>query len=185
MIALASDFLIFRLANGECAPFSADMISIHVLGDTARWFDADYLSHAAKGVFHYFKHELNRQIVTVNEFAGALEKVLRGFKAEMLTTAGAGLQLDIGEADLCSLAHEAGGGCELIFFPRLRHELQEQLRRSPRVLHFHGLRACVKQLTGARRWTRRCGDLAEQIVSFLRGCLETDGRPVEVALLVR
>jgi hypothetical protein len=36
------------------------------------------LRHAAASVFHYFKVELERETVTVGEFAGALEKVLRG-----------------------------------------------------------------------------------------------------------
>src|SRR5256885_17234247 len=79
MITLAQDCLLFRLGNGEQVPFSADMISIELIGETMRWVDPEMASHAAKAVFHYFKTELRRQTVTAEEFARAMEQVLRGF----------------------------------------------------------------------------------------------------------
>jgi hypothetical protein len=88
------------------------------------------------------------------------------------------------ESDLCRLAHESGQARELVFFPRLRAELQRHLQQSPRVLRFRGLRGCVKQLTGARRWGLRCRTLEEEIVAYLRECLSAEPAPVEVALLV-
>src|SRR4051812_14934768 len=79
MITLASDCLLFRLANGESVPFSAEMISVELSGDCGGKFDPHFVQHAANAVFHYFKNDLGRLTVTVGEFAGALEKVLRGF----------------------------------------------------------------------------------------------------------
>ena len=55
------------------------MVSVELAGGTAELFDSEFVRHATKAVFHYFKHELGRQTVSVREFAGALEKVLRGF----------------------------------------------------------------------------------------------------------
>ena len=55
---------------------------------------------------------------------------------------------------LRALARESGDARELVFFPRLRRELRTQLQNSPRVVRFRGLRGCVKQLAGARRWSR-------------------------------
>ena len=77
MIALMSDCLLFQLTNGESVPCSAEMISVELVGDAAGNFDPEILRHATASVFHYFKHELGRETVTVGEFAGALEKVLR------------------------------------------------------------------------------------------------------------
>lgn len=151
MIALASDFLMFQLADGQSVPFSAESISVQLLGETTELFDPEFVSHAAKAVFHYFKHDEGRQVVTFEEFAQALEHVLRGFKPSLTALAEEARQAGIIEADLCRLAQESADGCELFFFPRLRDELREHLRRSPRVLHFRGLRSCVKHLTGARR----------------------------------
>lgn len=75
------------------------------------------------------------------------------------------------EMDLRTLAAESGTTFELSFFPRLREVMGEQLNQAPGVLRFIGLRSCVKQLTGARRWTHRCEALSDQIVLYLRECL--------------
>jgi hypothetical protein len=184
MITLAEGCLLFELASGESIPFSADMISVELMGQTARLFDAEFVRHAAQAVFHYFKHELGRQTVTVGEFTEALEKVLRGFKLSAPAPGNAGALPGVRESDLGRLAREAGLGCELFFFPRLRDELRQQLQHSPRVLRFRGLRGCVKQLIGTGRWTHRCRDLEEQIVIYLRECLSAEAQPTEFALVV-
>ena len=85
---------------------------------------------------------------------------------------------------MCRLALESGQGRELFFFPRLRAELQRHLQQAPRVVRFRGLRGCVKQLTGARRWSRRCETLEVEIVDYLRQCLGAESGPVEFSLLV-
>lgn len=184
MITLASDCLLFELANGESVPFSADMISVELSGESAGKFDPHFIEHATKAVFHYFKHDLGRLTITIAEFACLLEKVLRGFgfmagSAEAETAKPRTL-----EADLRQIADESGLGCELFFFPRLRDELRHQLRRAPGLVRFHGLRGCVKQLAGARRWSARCQTLQDRIVEFLRGCLSADSRQSKCALLV-
>lgn len=182
MIALGSDYLLFETATGESVPISVETISGELLGDSAELFDAEFVRHAANAVFHYFKHELGRQSVSVGEFAAALEKVLRGFALSARRAAGeAAARSRVAESDLSRLA---GEGCELFFFPRLRAELRQQLEQAPRVLRFRGLRVCVKRLAGARRWNRSCRSLEERIVEFLRQCLSAEGRRAEFALVV-
>jgi hypothetical protein len=127
---------------------------------------------------------LGRETVTVGEFAGALEKVLRSFgycvqSSDDPLAGEASLN-----SDLRQLARESNGGCELFFFPRLRDELRHQLKREPRMVRFHGLRSCVKQLTGARRWSLRCQTLEEAILQFLRECLSAETGQSQCALLV-
>jgi hypothetical protein len=184
MIAFAADCLLFRMASGEAIPFSPEMISAEVVGDTTAPFDAEFVQHAAAAVFHYFKHELGRQIVSVAEFAHALEKILRGFRLMAPLGSQSAAVASVSESDLASLAQESGQACELLFFPRLRDELRRQLRAAPRVLRFRGLRGCVKQLVGARRWGRRCRNLEEQIVQYLRECLDAEPGQKEFALVV-
>ena len=184
MIALASDCLLFRLSDGECVPFSAEMVSVELMGDTGRWFDEEFVRQATKAVFHYFKQELSRQAVTAEEFACALEKVLRGLRVEAPEEQAAVCRTGILESDLRRLAFEAGEACELVFFPRLRQELRHQLKQEPRVLRFLGLRDCVKTLARAQRWGFRCRNLEEQIVGYLRQCVHSENRPPEFALLI-
>ena len=176
MIALSSDFMLFRMGNGEELPFSADMITVELTGETTTFFDAEFVKQAAQAVFHYFRQEQKRQAVTMSEFAEALEKVLRGFALnfEERKRAVEPSPHTIGEADLGELACESGKGCELFFFPRLRDELQEQLRKGPKLVHFSGLRRCVKQLIGAKRWNAQCRSLQDEIIAYLRKLASTE-----------
>jgi hypothetical protein len=153
MIALASDCLVFRTAAGENIPLFAEAVSVELMGDAAGLLNAEFVQDAANAVFHYFKHELDRQAVSAAEFAGALEKALRGFACVEAASAPAPSIPRVVESDLSRLAGESTHASELFFFPRLRDELRHQLRQTPRLLRFHGLRGCVKRLLGARRWT--------------------------------
>ena len=184
MIALSSDHLIFQLTNGESVPCSAEMITIEIAGNSEGMIDAEMLRHASASVFHYFKTELHRETVTVGEFALALEKVLRNFGLTLYADEPSPPAEQILEADLCHIARESDNSLELFFFPRLRDRLRAQLRQSPQVLRFRGLRGCVKQLAGAQRWSARCEQMQDQIVGYLRECLVAEPEQNECALVV-
>ena len=184
MIALQSGCLLFQLASGESVPCSAEMISVELTGNAEGLLDPEVLRHATASVFHYFKNELERETVTVGEFAMALEKVLRNLGFTIRTGMADGPTQDIIETDLCLFARESASGLELFFFPRLRNELRAQLRQSPRLLRFRGLRGCVKELTGARRWSGRCERLQDHIVEYLRRCLSAESEQADCALVV-
>jgi hypothetical protein len=181
MIALRTDCLIFELTNGESVPCSPAMICVEIVDGADSQLEPDLLRHAAASVFHYFKVELQRETVTVGEFSLALEKVLHHLG---YTIHAGGPESDIRDTDLARLIREAGGGLELFFFPRLRDELRVQLRQSPRVVRFRGLRRCVKQIAGARRWSSRCEQLQDQIVEFLRQCMNQETEKPGCALVV-
>ena len=185
MISLAAGCMLFELPSGESIPFSAEMISIELIGDDASTLDPDVVQHAAASVFHYFKNDLSRQTVSVGEFAEVLEKVLHGlgFQVDSDESSPTPAQSAAG-ADLDLLARESGDARELSFFPRLRDELRTQLRQSPRVVCFRGLRGCVKHLAGARRWSPRCQTLHDQIVGYLRECFGVEARAGKCALVV-
>ena len=183
MIAFHNDCLLFQLASGESVPCSAEMISVEVIGDD-HWIEPDLLRHAAASVFHYFKQELARETVTVGEFSVALEKVLRHLGLTLCTGEAKHPDTGVVEADLRQFAQEPADSLELFFYPRLRQELRTQLRLAPRVLRFHGLRGCVKQLAGAQRWSDRCEQLQAQIVAFLRQCLSAEPEQPKCALVV-
>ena len=168
MIQLRSDCLVFEMATGETIPCSAELVTIELIGQTMGALDPEVIRHAAASVLHYFKHELGRSHVTVGEFSSALETVLRGLGLAVKSAEQPLPELAVEESDLRLLACESLKGFELAFFPRLRVELNERLHRAPQVLRFKGLRGCVKQLAGARRWTCRCQQLNDQIVDYIR-----------------
>jgi hypothetical protein len=185
MILLAEECLLFHTADGEKIPYSAEMISVEIMGDDASLFDSEFIKHAAAAVFHYFRDELDRDSVTVAEFSLALEKVLRGFNLATTEAQSGQPAPRILRSDLDRLATELHDGGELFFFPRLRDELRSQLLQEPQLLCFQGLRQCVLQLAGARRWTSRCQGLHDQIVEFLRSCMTQETHGGSCALVVK
>lgn len=188
MILLRPDCLVFETVGGENIPCSAKEVTVELIGDSAQWLDQEAIENAAAAVLHYFRVELKREAVTVAEFAATLETVLRGLGFDVKTADHAGPSTTaakparpVVEADLSTLAGEGG---ELFFFPRLRDEMRRRLDGTPQVLHFHGLRPCVKTLTGAKRWTAQCRALNDQIVDYLRTCFTAEGNGAGSALVV-
>ncbi len=182
MAKLKSDCLIFQTHCGEQVPCSAEWVTLELIGESASLVDPELIRGAAAAALHYFKHELRREYVSVGEFAAVLERALGALGLSILSS-GPPPSLRVRESDLSEVARNAGGG-ELFFFPHLRNELKRQLGDSPQVVRFNGLRPCVKHLTGTDRWSPRCELLSDQIVEYLRTCLETDTRARDCTLVV-
>ena len=186
MIQLRSDCLVFKTATGHMIPCSAELLSIELIGEAAAALEPEHVRHAVAAVLHYFKYDQGRVEVSFAEFSEALERALQGFGVTIKTPSAPAPEPDrrVCESDLRQLACESGKGFELIFFNRIREELRSKLEASPRLVRFVGLRSCVKQLTGAQRWSSRCEELSDQIVAHLRGCLGAANRPRQCALVV-
>jgi hypothetical protein len=175
MILLRPDCLGFKTANGEAIPCTAQQMTVELLGEAAHLVDEEVVKNAAEAVLHYFKSELGRTTVTTAEFSQALEHVLRGLGFDVQSQASVkSPAARVIQSDLRMLASESGKGFELIFFSKLRDELKLKLGESPQVLRFSGLRGCVKQLVGAKRWGLKCQRLNDQIVEYLRTCLSAE-----------
>jgi hypothetical protein len=172
------------MADGEAIPCSATEVTIELVGESAALIDEALLRNAAAAVLHYFKDELGRTSVSVVEFSEALEKALRSLGLDVKSADAPEPALRVTEADLLQLAGESGEAFELTFFTRLRDEMRQQLVLDPHVLHFRGLRSCVKQLTGARRWSARCQTLQDQIVEYLRTCFSAEISQSKCAMVV-
>ena len=184
MIRLRHDCLVFETAQGEYIPCSAEAITIELMGDAVEVLDPEMVKNAAQAVLHYFKNELGQASVSAVEFSQALEKTLRGLGLDVKPMASTKPAAPGPESDLRRLAGPSEGSGELFFFPRLRDELRRQLGQSPRVVRFHGLRGCVRQITGAKRWTGHCQNLRDQIVEYLRVCLRRENNREPCALIV-
>jgi hypothetical protein len=192
MIQLKPDCLVFQTSDGEQVPCSAEWITLELMGEGAAWIDPQIIHNVSAAVLHYFKNEQGRDYISVGEFAVALEKALRGFGLSVYadcepTPAPAPAATDekcVVESNLQEVASAAGKGFELVFFPNLREEVKSKMEHSPDVLRFRGLRGCVKQLTGAERWTRNCQHLNDQIVDFLRGCWQSERGSQNCSLVV-
>jgi len=183
MIHLRSDCLVFEMSNGEKIPCSASTVTVELMGSAVECVDREMVEHAATAVLHYFQNDLHRTSVTLGEFTEALEVALRGMGLQVSCDPAQTTERTV-TSDLRLLATESGKIFELGFFARLRDEVRQELRWSPRLIRFLGLRSCVKQLVGAKRWCPRCERLSDQIVEFLRGCVTQENPPEPCGLLV-
>ena len=185
MIQLRSNYLVFRMSSGELLPCSAEAITEELLGDAINLIEPQTIQEALKAVVHYFREEHEHSSVSVDQFSSALGKVLQGFGFDVVFDEDPRVHLHIEKTDLSKLATETTGqGFELFFFQQLRKEVRANLRRSPNIIQFNGLRDCVKQIVGAQRWCSRCRRMHGQIVSYLRTCLDQDSRR-DCSLLIK
>lgn len=171
MILLRSDCLVFKMSTGETVPCSVETLTEELLGETGEQLDPELIHQAAHAVVHYFKAELQRSSVSVNEFSEALARVLRGFGFKVKIVDGTEETHSYPISNLHDLAKESGKGFELAFFQRLREEMKLQLEQHQDLIRFVGLKYCAKALCGARRWCPRCQNMSDRIVDFLRDCL--------------
>jgi len=173
------------MSTGELLPCSAEAITEELLGDAIDLIDPQIIHEVLKAVVHYFREDQTYSSVSVDQFSNALGKVLQGFGFDVVFDEEPVMDLRIEQTDLCKLANETSGqGLELFFFQQLRKRVRANLRRSPNIIQFNGLRNCVKQLVGAERWCGRCRRMHVQIVTYLRTCLDHDSQR-NCSLLIR
>jgi len=188
MILLRHDCLVFKTSDGESIPCSTEQVTIEILGDAIQLLDEEVIKQASEGVLHYFKTELGKTTVTIGEFSTALEHALRALGLHVKSGEAVDLKPEVNprvvRSDLLHLAGSVEPACELLFFRQLRLALEEVLEQSPDIVHFRGLRRCVKQLLHAKRWSPGCQELNDQIVDFLRNCFDSQRNAAGSALLV-
>jgi hypothetical protein len=177
---LRNDSLVFKTSGGEQITCSAEWVTLELMGDAAENVEPEIIRNASAAVLHYFKQELQRNYVSISEFADALEKVLRGLGFDVASEPE---PPKISEGDLRHLVTDGQGG-ELFFYQTLRNELKTRLSQSPQVVAFRGLRGCVKILLGAERWSAKCELLSDQIVEYMRTCWSADFGSEKCALVV-
>ena len=182
MIQLHHDYLLFETAKGQLIPCSAELVAVELVGEAAGTLDPDLVQQAASAVLHYFKEDLGCTTVSVGEFSRVLEQALQalGIRSESEPAQ----EVSPRSYDLRQLAAGADRAFELSFFPLLRDEMRARLGHAPKVLRFHGLRQCVKQLVGTKRWSPRCQTLNDQIVEYLRACLATESTARSCGLVI-
>jgi hypothetical protein len=180
---LKKDCLVFQTNCGHQVPCSAEWVTLELIGDAAFHVDPELIRHAAAAVLYYFKEDLRREFVSVAEFAAALEHALRAVGLSLFADTNAAPS-PVLDSDLPELMKSDAANGELFLLPQLRQELARRLGQSPQMVRFIGLRPCVKQLAGKDRWCPSCESLSDQIVDYIRTCLQSDtsGRPCTVVV---
>jgi hypothetical protein len=180
MIQLHPDYLLLETSPGKIIPCSAELVAVELIGEAAGQLDPELVQQAAAAVLHYFRQDLGWTTVSVGEFSKALDQALQALGIQPTKSDSAS---EVRNFDLRQLAAASERTFELTFFQKLREALRVKLDDSPKVLRLYGLRSCVKQLIGAKRWSCRCQALNDQIVEYVRACLEKES-PVDSCDLV-
>jgi len=142
------------------------------MGEAVSWMSEEVVKNVAAAVLHFFREEQGRDVVSVAEFSEALEAVLQGLGYSVCDAVSPKRKRLVRNADINELMRESEGELELAMYQRLRSEMKRLLKSTPDELRFSGLRGCVKRVLHARRWSRRCQTLSDQIVAFMRECLD-------------
>ena len=200
MIALRDEFLLVAQEGGQFIPCSVEHLTFELAGEAAKQIDPEWMRQAAAGVLHYFKEELGKSHVTVEEFTSALSKVFQGLglTAEAIpvdpaapttvtTTTEAVLSANpaVWRGDLRAIAVESVDLGELAFQKALLSQLAAALESGQQTVEFSGLRGCVKMITGRKIWCPECRKWSEWIVDLLRSWLREKAANRHVALVVR
>lgn len=170
MIRLHPDCLIIRMSSGEQFPCPAEVVTVELIGEAASWMSEEVVKNVAAAVLHFFKEEQGRDVVSVAEFSEVLEDVLQGFGYSVGSAAKR--KRMVRDRDINEIIPDCEGELELAMYQRLRLEMKRILKNPPDELRFSGLRGCVKRVLHAQRWSRKCQTLNDQIVAFLRECLD-------------
>jgi hypothetical protein len=150
--ACEEDWLRDRIA---CAAEACGRGDFWMAGDVAHGL-VDYLEHAYEGT-----------AIDLPELIGKLKRLLE--QIDCKDVAG---HLDASPppmpVELTGLATDAGNGFELFFFRLLDSHITSLAQVGVREVRLTGMRSCVRQLRGARRWRRDCDRLVDEILAFIR-----------------
>ncbi len=179
MIQLNPDCVVLELNDGNSLPCSVELMTVDLLGENASWIDPAILKNINQAVILYLREELGKHLVSFQEYAEVLEQVMKGFGFDFsLNTPTNASPTQVEKTDISDWLGRKECGFELMMFQRLRKELSRKLtEQPPGVLWIHGLRKCVKNHLGARRWSRKCQDLNDQMISFIRECFDRNAQP--------
>jgi ATP cone domain len=170
VIQLHSDVLWVQAEDGRLEPFDEERLasSIQKAAESVGYSDW-WLAESVAAAVHAFAMKSRReQVISSREIAEIVATVLATLSYEWISEAYAGNTNRVA-IHLNELVWRANAGFELEFFHQLDHALSAVANRRLVAMRIDGLRVCVMQLRGARRWTVECRRLAEDIVEHVRG----------------
>ena len=169
MIQAHSDIAWVKFDDGHLAPFDEQRLALSIQNVAERRGETDWwLAESIAAAVHAYAVKCHsNSIIACNEIADVVVSVLSMLGFKELARAYAN-QRRRAAIHLSDLAGHVGTAFELEFFRQLDHALCAAADHRLSVLEVDGLRTCVMQLRGARRWTAGCRQSAEEIVEYVR-----------------
>lgn len=169
MIQAHDDIAWVKFDDGHLAPFDEQELALSIQGAAERAGQADWwLAESIAAAIHAYSVKCRSdRVIPSSEITEVVAAVLSMLGYKELSQAYVNQQrraaIHLGE-----LAGRLGAAFELDFFRQLDRALGAAADRQLSVLEVNGLRACVMQLRGARRWSTGCRAFAEEIVEYVR-----------------
>ena len=186
MIALRNYLPLLHQAGGSYSAIRRDWLCVCLRRAAEKsGYDTCWLAeHVASSIICYIEATYHNNVITMTRFYDIVLSVLQAIGHPELALHFQTLDLPF-ELSLIDLAQEAGSGYELAFFRLLKERIQPALSNQASNLDFYGLRQCVRHLQSAKRWSRRCSELRNEIVEFLRGQLLRADLQADILLTIR
>lgn len=167
MIALPTDMPFIRVGGASLAICEPSWLT-KTLTDAAdgtgipTWLAADI----SRGVENYLTHQFTGTVIDSDDLFEQIAKTL-----SKLGLANVANNIDKTppplRISLTELARRAGTGYELAFFSLLDSEFHSAAIGGANKIECHGLQRCVRKLSSAKNWSRRCDNLQSEIEDFL------------------
>ncbi len=155
--------------NGRIEPLLIEDLVAHLARDAEPEpleIEPWVLEIMVESVICHFQEELQRPQVSLKEFMDVTRTLLESLSQEVIRKNQHAFQLDLLET-----ARRCGTGFELEFFSEIRRFFARNVAGSSkreRRLCITGLRHCAKFLSGRSRWGKRCAEVRDEIVAFIR-----------------
>lgn len=169
MIQLQEDVVWVKFEDGHLAPFDEQRLALSIQQVAERVGSPDWwLAESVAAAVHVFVGRSRSDgVIQSSEIAEIVAAVLSTLGYENISRAyGSGTNRVA--IQLNELMGRMNAALELEFFQRLDRALGAAASHRIQVMEVNGLRACVMQLRGTRRWTTGCRKLAEEIVEHVR-----------------
>ena len=169
MIKPLEDMAWVRFEDGHLAPFDEQRLALSIQDVAERAGHSDWwLAESVAAAVHAYAIKCRSDsVIPSREIVEIVVAVLATLGFEKISQAYAGHECGTA-IHLNDLAARMGAAFELEFYRQLDRELAAASDRRLSLIEVDGLRACVMQLRGARRWNSGCRRLAEEIVEYVR-----------------
>jgi hypothetical protein len=169
MIQALEDIVWVKFEDGHMAPFDEQRLALSIQTVAERAGHSDWwLAESVAAAVHAYAVKCRSDgVIPSREIVEIVTAVLATLGFEKISEAYAGHE-HCAAIHLNDLAARMGAAFELEFFRQLDEALSAASDHRLSVIEVDGLRACVMQLRGARRWNSGCRKLAEEIVEYVR-----------------
>lgn len=130
--------------------------------------DFPFADEICQGIFQYLENKCALRLLPLEQLFERMEKMLERIGCESIARELRPLAPPV-QVCLQNLAKESGCEIEMVFFMKLRHEIEDLQGAGGFEIRLLHARECVMQILQVQKWDKGCERLMREICQFLRG----------------